>query len=437
MTNTRQILGLAIVVVAMVLGMNSCSLYGKYQPQNTDADSIPVPAWREVFTDPYLQTYIEYALANNLDLKIAHEHVTQAEAMLLGAKLAYLPTIQAGGSPAVSYSGGGTNAIKYGFGAASWEIDIFGRLTNQKRMANASRLEMMDWEQAARTELIAAVASTYYQILMLQASIVTCDSAVMNWEKSVMTMREMKAAGMYDEAAVSQFEGSWYSTRATAKSLRLDLVQAMNAMDLLLCHDGESGFNFAGLDDVLLDANVISSINLRALRARPDVKAAEHQLEYAFYNRNYARSNCCPSISIGGTIGWGGGGLIFNAVGNLLQPLFNSGRNIAQVRVSKSQLLEMQMNYANALLKAGTEVNNALASRQTANDQVADYRGQVMALTRALDATTTKMSLGRGTYLEVLTAQNDLLKAQFAEIENKANILMSNVTLYQALGGGK
>lgn len=249
----------------------------------------------------------------------------------------------------------------------------------------------------------------------------------------------MKEAGLEDEAAVSQFEGSYYATRASGKTLRLMRDVTENSMRLLLCCDTCTIRRnpISSVDHPLVNAEAVKSIDLNAVRVRPDVKAAEMQLAQSFYNVNLARANCCPSISIGGNVGWTNGNILFGLIGNLLQPVFNAGENINQVKVSKSQLEENQMAYANALLQAGTEVNNAVSSIKTYRDQVDDYSNRVSAMQRALEATQLKMKYGRGTYLEVLTAQNNLLEAQIAEIQNKADILTSVVDLYSALGGGR
>ena len=123
-------------------------------------------------------------------------------------------------------------------------------------------------------------------------------------------------------------------------------------------------------------------------------------------------------------------------MGGLLQPIFNAGENIIQVKVSKSQLEEARLNYANVLLKAGTEVNNAIAARETYVSQQSDNERRVKAMERALDATQLKMKLGRGTYLEVLISQNDLFDAKISAIQNVGDILESYVSLFLALGGG-
>jgi len=422
-----------IIFILAIVALTSCSIYGKYKEEVTEENEVKIMGYNEVFTDPYLQALIDTALVHNYNFKMSHEHVKQAEATLLGAKLAYVPSIYL--SPSVTYGntvGGQAAGLSYGFAQASWEIDIFGRLTNRKRIAEAALKQSKDFEQATRSELIAAVAQTYYSLLMLDAQIITNDSAELYWKRSVETMKEMKEAAMTDEAAVAQFEGAYYSTKANSSALRLSRVMAENAMRVLLAND-KAEIKRGTLKNQYVNEN-LATVNLQALKSRPDVRAAEHKLEQAFYGVNLARANCCPSIIISGNIGLNGG-FIYQAIGSLLQPIFNSGKNIMEVRISKSQLEEMQWGYANALLQAGTEVNNALASKKYYALMTVDYVNQVKAMSRALDATETKMRLGGGTYLEVLTAQNDLLKAQLALIENQAAIMQSQVDLFVALGG--
>ncbi len=428
---------LTFSAVVLSVGLSSCGIYGKFKPKNEpDIDSIKTPAYTDIFKDEKLVALIDTAMANNLDLKIAHENVAQAEAILLGAKLAYLPSIYA--APSVTYGktiGGTAPGLAYGFGTASWELDIFGRTTNRKRIANASKKEQEDYVQAATVELVSAVATTYYTLQMLDAQILTTEEAIVNRAQAVETMKNMKIAGMTDEAAVAQFEASYHSSVAQGKALTLARIKAENAMRLLLCKSAIV-IDRNLLSETVMNDSQIESIELEATRVRPDVKAAEHRLEQAFYSLNLARANCCPSITITGSVGWTGG-LIFNAVGSLLQPIFNSGKNIAEVRSAKHGLKAAEYAYSKALIVAATEVNDAMAAKRLYKAQQPDYENQVAALTNAYDATFTKMYYGKGTYLEVLTAQKDLLSAQMQQIENYASTLNAGVDLYKALGGGK
>lgn len=428
-----------LVGALLCLTVSSCGIYGKYRSsaQTDEAIKINVPSYREIFRDSMLLDLIDSALVRNYDLRMAQERVKQANAQLTAARLAYLPRIYAGGNPVISVDPSkkfDAGALNYSLGTLSWEIDIFGRVTNRKRIAKMVKQEMEDLEQACRCELVASVATLYYSLQNIDAQILATDAAEQNWASSVQTIKAMKQAGIEDEAGVSQFEGSYYATRASGKALRLLREVNENAMRMLLC-ESEGKIERGSITNI--NSAALDTINLNAVRARPDVRAAEMRLAQAFYNANLARANCCPQIEIGGSIGWGNKSLIYGLIGGLLQPVFNAGENIAQVKVGESRLEEYKMAYANALLNAGNEVNNALATGRVRRSEREEYLNRVEAMERALKATQLKMKYGRGTYLEVLSAQNSLLEAQIADIQNACDILSSSVELYRALGGGR
>ena len=430
------------VLSVLTVSNTSCGIYGKYKTTVTEQEeALVLPSYKDIFLDGQLTALIDTALKYNPDLEIAHRRVLQADAQLTAAKLAYLPHFNLGGNPAVQLTAtnSGINSITYSFGSADWEIDIFGRLTNRKRIAGSTRDELADYEQAARCELIAAIATTYFNLQTLDAQIEAADSAEANWKRSVETMKSFKISGNTDEDGVAQFEGSYYATRSSAKELRRLKEVTLNEMRRIIGKEGVQiqwePLRTDGTYPVNMDA--VNAIDLRAVRVRPDVRAAEMQLAKAFYNVNLARANCCPSISISGVAGWANTGIIYNAIGGLLQPLFNSGQNIMQVKAGKQALEEYKINYTKALMKAGTAVNNAIISQKSYMDQAEDKTARIYAMARALEASQLKMKYGRGTYLEILIAQNNLLEAQLAQIRNTGDIMISTVDLFQALGGGK
>lgn len=422
--------------IALAICLSSCGLYGKYQPQHPEADTITTPAYTEIFTDPLLQQLIERALVQNLDLKMAHERVAQSNAHLLGSKLAYLPSI------GVSAQGdlGSTSEIypghSYQVGAqAAWQLDLFGRLYNQMKMADADRLSAEDMEQLYRAELIASIARNYYQLLMLDAEISTVDSIGETFRASVEALKAMKEAGMCDEAAVAQYEGNFYGVLAQSRQLQLTRYETENAIRLLLSDPEYSDIQRSTLRTTT-QSYALQNIPLSAVLTRPDVRKAEHELQRTHYGVQLGRANCCPNISLSGLIGFNGS-MIWSAAGNLLQPLFNSGRNIAELRGAQAAQREAEYNYRSVLMNAGVQVNNAMAARRVYGEQVGDMEMQVQAFERAYDATSTKFRLGQGTYLESLVALQQLLTARNALIENYSQILLAQVDLYLALGGGK
>ena len=440
------------------VSLSSCGIYGKYHPvQDIDstlygdlplsdtAQNLGNLSWDALFTDPLLQDLIRQALDSNLDLRIAHEHVLQAEASLRGAQLAYLPSIslapQGGFSPQYSIRQGTYDLVA----SASWEIDIFGRTLNSLRRAKAAKAQMLDYEQAARCGLIAGVANTYYTLLMLDAQLEVAEQTEETWEQTVYAIRRMKDAGMANEAGVAQLEATYYSIQTTVLDFRQQIREVENAMCLLL------GSTHRDIPRTTLDAQSLPDqlevgIPVQMLYNRPDVRAAQQNMAQAFYAANLARSNCLPSLSLSGTFGWTNhdyvqifnpAQMISSLAASLFVPLFNSGRNIAEVRMAKSQQEEAALLFTKTVLSAGNEVNEALTSYQTCLAKCDLYDKQVEALTRAQRATSLIMQYGSTTYLEVLTAQNTLLNAQFTRISNRMSLLQSAVSLYHALGGGR
>ena len=458
-----------VVLCTLSLCVFSCGLYSKYDPSKEPAvytDSllsspytetgetlaIDTVDWHDLFTDPALQALIDTALVRNLDLRIAHEHVEQAQAGLLGAKLAYLPSIQlvpqAGFSPQYSIKQGQYDLVA----SASWEIDIFGRTLNSLRGAKAAKAMTGDYEQAARCGLIAGVASTYYTLLMLDAQLAVAQTTDSSWAQTVETIRSMKEAGMANEAGVRQLEANYYAIRTAVLDFTQQIATVENALNLLLARPCGTPIRRDSLRTSYIRPSYIEgrgevvSVPVSLLYNRPDVRAAQNAMAQAHYARQLATANCLPSLSLSGLFGWTNHSynvsldpmtMISNLAASLFVPVFQSGRNIAQVRAAKSQQEESRLNFAKTVLAAGNEVNEALIAYQTTNAKEKLYAAQVDALSKAHEATSFLMQFGSTTYLEVLTAQNTLLNAQYTQIANLAQERMAVVALYHALGGGR
>ena len=200
------------------------------------------------------------------------------------------------------------------------------------------------------------------------------------------------------------------------------------------------------LDSQRFPESLSTGVPLPLLHRRPDIRQKEAELAGAFYASNQARSAFYPSITLSGSAGWtnSAGGAITNpgqwllsAVGSLVQPLFNRGQNIANLKIAKAQQEEARLSYEQTLLNAGVEVNEALVQYQTARDKAAFYDKQVTSLQTAAKSTSLLMKHGDTTYLEVLTAQQTLLNAKLSKVANRFTEIQGVITLYQALGGGR
>ena len=441
-----------IYTICMGVLLSSCNIYKKYNRPDVDMEGLyrdPISVndtlvsdttnmgnlpWEEVFTDPQLQKLIRQGLEQNSDLQTAILKVKEAEAGLMSSRLAYLPSL--GLSPQGTVSSFDKAAATQIYSlpvVSSWELDLFGKLTNAKRGAKATLLQSEAYKQAVQTQVISTIANTYYTLLMLDKQLAITEETAVLWQKSVETMKAMKEAGMVNEAAIAQSEANSY-IREAENSLSLLLKQAPQRIER------------GKLEDQSLPTLLNVGIPVQLLSNRPDVKSAEMALASTFYNTNQARSAFYPQISISGTLGWTNssgsyitnpGKMIASAVGSLTQPIFNRGALTARLRVAKAQQEEALISFEQAILNAGSEVSNALVQYQTAQDKIEQREKQIFSLEKSVEYTQELLTLGTSTYLEVLTAQQSLLSAQLSGISDEFQRIQAVVNLYHALGGGR
>lgn len=443
----------ALYMVCAAVMMSSCGIYTKYEPQttvpdnlygdslsaDTDTTSLGNVPWRELFTDPLLQNLIEKGLDNNTDYKSAQLRIEEAEATLLSAKLAYLPSFAFAPQGSVSSFNNQKATQTYQLPiTASWEIDVFGRMRNAKQQAKALYAQSKDYKQAVRTQLIASIANAYYTLQMLDAQLDITERTVTSWEETVNAARALMRAGQYTEAAVSQMEASLYGIRSTALDLKEQINQTENSLSVILGETPQK-HDRGKLSQLQLNCNITVGVPLQMLSNRPDVRSAERSLEAAFYATNQARSAFYPQIVLSGSVGWTNavgsaivnpGKFLAEALGSLTLPLFNRGQNLAQLRISKAQQEEARLGFQQALLNAGSEVNDALTAYQTSHEKTTLYMKQIEALQTALKSTKLLMQHGNTTYLEVLTAQQSLLNAELQQVANVFAEMQSVISLY-------
>ena len=448
----------SIYIAACAALLSSCGIYTTYHPATevpeqlygeevvvSDSSSIASLHWRELFIDPHLVTLIEQGLANNTDYLAAGLRVQEAEATLLSAKLAYLPSLALAPQGTLSHLEGHKMTKAYSLPAtASWEIDLFGKLRNAKRQSQALLAQSKDYQQAVRSQLIAGIANSYYTLLMLDAQLRIAEQTATSWGESARATHALMQAGMTNEAAVAQMEAAYAQVSASVLDLKDQINQVENSLSLLLAetpHRVQRG-TLAGQT---WPASLSVGFPVSLLANRPDVRAAERSLEQAFYATNQARAAFYPSITLSGSAGWtnSAGGMISNpaqfvasAVGSLTQPLFAKGQLTGQLKIAKARQEEASLQFQQTLLQAGAEVNEALVQYQTAQEKRDLYAEQVNALQTAYRSTSLLMEHGTTTYLEVLTAQQGLLSAQLTQVANEVTEIQSLIQLYQALGGG-
>ena len=421
------------------------SLYRQAAATSADTTSIASLSWRELFTDPKLQALIETGLQNNTDLNIARLKVTEAEATLMTSRLAYLPSISFEPSGTLRSVDGNAMTKSYDIAAsASWEVDIFGKLTNAKRGAKAALEQSEAYRQAVQTQLIATIANSYYSLLMLDAQLDISERTAANWGENVRAMKALKAAGDATELAVAQSEASKLSVDASIASLRQQIDQMENTLTALLGIAPQK-IDRTTIGEQRFPTELAAGVPLQLLQRRPDVRQSEAALAPAFYATDAARAAFYPSITLSGSAGWTNaagaaitnpGQWLFTAVGSLVQPLFNRGRNIANLRIAKAQQKEALLSFRQSLLDAGTDVNNALIQWQTARQRQQIDQQQILSLESTVRSSELLMQYSSQNYLEVLTARQTLLQAELTAVSDRFDEIQGVINLYHALGGG-
>lgn len=410
-----------------------------------DTSSFGDMPWRTVFTDSQLQALIERGLVNNTDLLNAALNVKMAEAQLKAARLAFVPSFTFSPQGTIS-SWDGNKAMKtYQLPvAASWSIDLFGNLLSQKRSSQMALLGTRDYQLVVKTNVISSIANMYYTLLMLdrQLAIVTDMENLTKdtWE----LMKVQKDLGRVRSTGVQSAEANYYSVQTQRVDLQRQIRETENSLSLLLAQPVQT-IARGKLEDQSLPTNLSIGVGLRMLNNRPDIHYAEMSLAQCFYNVETARSKFYPNLTISGSgtfTNSSGIGIVnpgkwlLSAVGSLVQPIFQHGQIVAGLKVAKAQYEQAYNKWKNAILSAGSEVSNALVVYNSAEEKSRLEAKRIATLKQNVEDTKQLLNQSNSTYLEVITAQQNLLNAELSKVADDFNKMQAVVNLYQALGGG-
>ena len=453
-----------IILALALLTLSSCkTLYTKYERPDVNTkglvrdplsltDTLAVKdtasfgnlPWRQVFTDPQLQSLIETGLRQNADLLNAALSVKMVEEQLRVAKLAFLPGITFTPQGTISSWDYGKATKSYSLPVtASWNADLFGNLLNQKRSAQMALLATKDYQVVVKTNIVCNVANLYYTLLMLDRQLeilgdmgnLTKDT----WEK-MQIMKESRIG--YRSTAVQSAEANYLSVEAQKADLKRQIREVENSLSLLIGQPAQT-IARGKLENQSLPQSFSAGVPLQLLNNRADVHAAEMQLAQCFYDINTARSRFYPSITISGTGAFTNnnglvnpGKMLWSAVGSLVQPIFQHGQITAGLRVAEMQYQQAFNSWQNAVLKAGSEVSNALVLYNSSAEKSEIEGQQIEVLKRNVEDTKSLMASSGSTYLEVIQAQSSLLSTQLSKVADDFYKMQAVVNLYQALGGG-
>lgn len=455
-----------LTMISAAALMSSCGIYNKYErPEvNTtgivrdvvsatdtlavsDTTSFGNLPWRSVFTDPQLQTLIQQGLEHNTDLLNAALNVKMVEAQLTAAKLAFVPSFTFSPQGTISSWDGNKSTKTYSLPVqASWSLDLFGNLLNQKRSAQMALLATKDYQLVVKTNLISNIANMYYTLLMLDEQLIIVNDMAELTKETWDMMKIQKDLGTVRETGVQSAESNYYSVLAQAEDLKRQIRETENSLSLLLGQPAQT-IARGKLADQSLPTKFSTGIALQMLSNRPDVHYAEMTLAQCFYDVQTARSRFYPSITISGSGAFtnsAGGGIVnpgkwlLSAVGSLVQPIFMNGQLVAGLKVAKAEEEQAYNTWQNAILSAGSEVSNALVLYNSSDAKSKLEAKQVESLEKNVKYTQELFHQAKGTtYLEIITAQQSLLNAQLAKVQDDFYKMQAVVNLYYALGGGR
>ncbi|HMI07417.1 MAG TPA: TolC family protein [Flavobacterium sp.] len=456
-----------LVLVAVSVVMQSCFTAKNYQkPQvNTDKlfrteqelkDSVSLASlsWDKLFTDPVLQEHIKKGLQNNFDVRIALQNIAAAEATMKQGKAGYFPTLSAGADWThqelsknsqfgALLSDRSTDQYQL-TGTLSWEADIWGKIRSNKRATNAAYIQSVAATQAIRTQVIASIASAYYQLMALDAQLKVANSTLDNRTQSIETIKALKDAGNVNEVGVKQTEAQLYTTQLIIEDLKNNIAILENTLSILLGQSPQS-IQRNTLESQPLNPEIKLGIPSLILSKRPDVVAAEYNLINNFELTNVARSNFYPTLKITATGGfqsidlkeWFSANSLFaNVVSGLTQPIFNQRQIKTRYEIAKANQERAYIQFEQALLTAGKEVSDALLQYNNETTKLEIRTKQVDALTKAAGYSDELLANGFVNYLEVLTAKDDALNSQLNLIDNQYQQYNAIIQLYRSLGGG-
>jgi NodT family efflux transporter outer membrane factor (OMF) lipoprotein len=428
-----------------------------YRDQNgTDTITIASMHWEQLFTDTTLRSLIREGLANNLNLKTAIQKIAEAQAALIQAKGALIPSLSGNASATRSKQSAAALDFPPGFNintvtttyqlglSSSWEADVWGKLKSAKKSALANLLESDAAKRAVQTQLIADIANNYYSLLALDKQLDITVQTLESRKKDFETMKALKESDVVNGAAVVQSEANRYAAEVAIPDLKRSIRETENALDLLLGRP-PGPIARGKLDQQHPITNLQTGIPAQLLQNRPDVQQAELAFRAAFENTNAARTYFYPQFTITASGGFSNltlkdffvNSIFYNIAAGLTQPIFNQGINKARLKTAQAQQMEALNSFQQSLLTAGSEVSNALYAYQTGVEKDASRTKEITALTKAVDYTEQLLRYSSATnYTDVLTSEQALLAAQLNGVGDKLQQLQAIVNLYRALGGG-
>lgn len=407
--------------------------------------------WWELFADDKLDALIREALANNRDLGVAVARIEEAAALLRIERANQYPFLDAEAgagrsSPSRNILATAETESSYFFnGAASFEVDLWGKL---RRATEAARADLLTSENSARNvtiSLISAVATTYFQLLDLDDRLRISIRTQKSREDALGIIKERYAKGTVPELDVNQAEIEAADAQASVAVFDRAVRQTENALSVLVGSRPRAIERGSELARQSLPVEVPAGLPLSLLERRPDILAAEQQLAAETARIGVARAQRLPSLSLTASFGYAsrdlsdlveGDSESWNVLGNLFAPIFNAGQLKSVEEAQRQRAEQARLNYEQAVINGLRDVDDSLTGLRTSGDEHLARQRQLAAARTAARLSRARYDGGLVSYLEVLDSERSLFQAELLESQTRQQQLSAAVSLYRALGGG-
>lgn len=463
-----------LIAACLALAGGACALGPNYK-----RPSVPVPAawrdlpageaqslanapWWDVFDDPQLQELVRVALVENKDLKIAVERIEEARARYGFTRADLWPKVDASATAGrlrfnsssllhtpegeQDQPGSSTETSIYAASAdVSWEIDFFGRVRRASEAQNALFLGTQEARRSAVLTLVADVARAYFELRDIDRRLDIARRTIGSRREHVQYARDRFEGGVTHELDFRQAEAELLRVESIALDLERLMALKENELSVLLGRNPGPLVRGRDLEQQKLPGAVPAGLPSELLDRRPDIREAEQTLAATTANIGEAKALLFPRIALTGSYGFAsddidtlfeGPSKSWNIIGNLLQPIFNAGKNKRRVQITESRQRQTLYAYERTILQAFRETEDALVDYRKTGEQRVAQAGRVAAERKVVELAELRYRGGVAAYLEVLDAQRSLFGAELDEAQTIGSHLVSLVRLYKALGGG-
>ncbi|MCV9385564.1 TolC family protein [Reichenbachiella ulvae] len=465
-----------MVLVAMTTAIYSCTpeLVTKTEDvsmpdqfsEDLDTTNVAQMNWKEYFADPYLVALIDTALSNNQELNIMLQEMIISGNEVMARKGEYLPSVGLGAGGGVEKVGHYTRdgAVEantdiapgkefpeplgeMGVGAyATWEIDIWKKLRNAKKSAYRRYLSSVDGKNFMVTQLIAEIASSYYELLALDNELAIVEQNIEIQSNALEIVKLQKQAARVTELAVRRFEAQVLNTKGLQYGIRQEIIETENKINFLVGRYPQPVERNPETFASFRPKSVQTGIPSQLLQMRPDIREAEMQLAASKLDVKVAKARFYPSLAITAGVGFQAfnpeyfvkspESLAYSVLGDLTAPLLNRKAIKAQYYNANAQQVQAVYNYEQTILNAYIEVANMVSKIGNLEQRYNLKAEQVEVLNQSVEISNYLFTNTRADYMEVLLTQREALDARFELLETKMQQMHAWINIYQALGGG-